>query len=178
MTFYDIDRETGTPTPTTYESMRAGVLDAHPIPDGLPESIGARLVVAVDFVALGYEQGNRDRWPLFGPLTDSAVTSALLAFELALKHHLRHPPDARLTLGPLIQQGKDAGVLPRLTERDQLWGELGANRNDLVHGNPGAPLYGFMATRVIGIIIDTIGVMRSVLAPFPVPPGERADASA
>lgn len=169
VTFHDIDPETGRVTPTTYESMRTSVLDAHPIPVDLPESVRARLVMAVDFVALAYEQTNRERWPLFGPLTDSGVTSALLAFELALKHHLQYPPDARLTLGPLVEQAKAAGVLPRSTEHDLLWDELVGNRNDLIHGNPGAPLYGFMAARVIGHIIDTIGGMRSVLGPFPVP---------
>lgn len=65
--------------------------------------------VTANFVAPSYEQANLERWPL----TDSAVTSALLAFELALKHLLRHPPHGRLTLMPLIQQEKDAGVLPR-----------------------------------------------------------------
>ncbi len=96
-----------------------------------------------------------------------------------MKHHLRHPPDKRLTPKPLIEQGKNAGVLPRLTEHDQLWEELVTNWNDLRHGNPGAPLYGVTAARVVGSIIDTIRVMRSVLGPFPVPLDEtRADITA
>ncbi len=68
-----------------------------------------------------------------------------------------------LTLGPLIDRGMDAGVLPRSTEHNQLWKELHGTSNDLIHGNPGAPLYGVTAARVVGAIIDTIGVMRSVL---------------
>ncbi len=56
---------------------------------------------------------------------------------------------------------------------------MGTNRNDLIHGNPGAPLYGVTAARVVGSIIDTIRVMRSVLGPFPVPLDEtRADITA
>lgn len=49
--------------------------------DDLPESIRGRLIITMDVVALAYEQANRERWPLFGPLTDNAVTSALLAFD-------------------------------------------------------------------------------------------------
>lgn len=179
MSFHDLDRENGTSAPTSYESIRAGVLNEHPIPDGLPETISARLVVAVDVVALAYEQAKLERWPLFGPFTDSAVTSALLVFELVLKHRLQHPPDARLTFGPVIQQGKDAGVLPRSTEHDLLWDELIANRNDLIHGNPGAPLYGVTAARVVGIMIDTITGMLEVPGPDGVATDEtRADNTA
>lgn len=121
--------------------------------------------MAVDSVALPYEQGNRQRWPLFGPLTDAAVTSAVLALELALKHRLGHPPDARLTSGPLIQQGKDASALPGSPEHDQLRDELRSNRNDLIQGNPDTPLYGITAGRIVGIIIDTITVMPPVSRP-------------
>lgn len=154
--FNDLNPQSGRPTPTSYEAMCTAILGEHPIPKDLPEPIRGRLTTAVDFVALAYEQANRDRWQLFGPLTNSGVASALLALELALKHRLKSPPGNRLTLGPLIQQGKDAGVLTRSKEHDQLWDELHANRNQLVHGDPEAPLYGIMAARIVGIVIDTI----------------------
>lgn len=118
--FYDRNPDTGAITPTSYESMRAAVLGAHLISDSVPEHIRKRLFTAVDFIALAYEQGNRERQHRFAPLTRSAVTMSLLAIELALKDRLQTAVDKHMTPGPLINQARDAGLLISASEQDEL----------------------------------------------------------
>lgn len=46
-----------------------------------------------------------------------------------------------------MEQEKVANLLPRPTEYDQLWDELGTNFDDLIHNNPGALLDGIAVAR-------------------------------
>jgi hypothetical protein len=154
--FFDLDRNTGMPRRTTYESMRAGLWKDYPLASGVPDHIRDHLLTAVDFISLAYEQANLDRPHLFGALTDAGLRSGLLALELALKHRLGIGPDARMTLGQAIGTAKKRAVLPAGPESEALWNQVLDVRNQLAHGDKEAPVYGISAGRLLGLLIGAI----------------------
>lgn len=155
--FFDVDTHTSEPVPTTYESMRKSILATHTILESVPDEIRQLLVIAIDYVALAYEQANAGRLPLYERLTNDAFTKAALALELTLKQWLGR--GAGVSLKKLISEGIASGLLPSTDQYEALWEELRSSRNAIVHGDSDRPNYGLSTARFIRVVIDALNAM-------------------
>lgn len=155
--FFDLDRATGQFVPTTYESMRGGMLRWHPIFEHVPDDIRRLLLTAIDYFALAYEQANVGRGHLYERLTNDAFVKAILALELTLKQRLR--PQGKVPLKMLISEGIAAGLLPTTDRYELLWTELRENRNAITHDDPNQSTYGPSTGGWIGLVINAVNAI-------------------
>lgn len=107
---FDRDPQTGQTVPTSCEALPEGFFTNHPLSGSLPGDIDGLLRIAVDYVALAYEQANTGRRHLYESLTNDALIKASLALELSLRNRLS--PGNRVPLVELSDQGLATDLLP------------------------------------------------------------------
>jgi len=156
MTFFDRDRQSGEMWTSSFNSIAGNLRRLHPVAVQVPKAVRDRLDVAIELLALGYEQANRGRMHLFLPLTDSAITAALVAFERMLRHVLDIPDETVATLGWLLEQAQKSGMLSSAPELEVFWKGLRESRNELAHGDPRASHFGATAAGMVAGVIALI----------------------
>ena len=152
MQFFDPIPDIGM-LPTSYESMRAYLVNVNQVSEKVPDDVREKIETAIELTALGYEQANLDRIHLLGHLTKSATTLAVLALELTLKHQLGDRAKRTATLGPLLTLAREHNLLPEAGLQRDFVDELLLNRNQIVHGDRDAPVYGVATHEVIRAIV-------------------------
>jgi hypothetical protein len=141
--FVDINPQTGWPSPTTYESMLAELLEGLHCMEDLPDNVRRTLLAAADHFALAYEQANVGRSHLYASLTNGAYLKSVLALELMRRYRLHQ--GKRATLHQLIREGIEQGLIPGGKEYAPFWDGGREGRNQITHGDPVHPSYAPLA---------------------------------